>query len=555
MARLKRGDRIGPCELADFIDAGGNAEVWLARHDTFGDVALKVLKTKQAQSEPYARFRQEVETHKRIGERAGVLPLLDADVPAAPSASKRAWLAMPRADRLDVALRGASVETVADAMAGIAETLAGLLEEFGLGHRDLKPSNLYRYRDKPAVGDFGLVDVPGADELTEAGRHLGPWNFTAYEMLVDPINSAAAPADVYSFGKTLWVLISEQRWAPLGEQRADNRAFSLDQYRTHARISLLDELIERCTRHVPEDRPSMAEVARDLRAWLRAAAQAETNVDLSSWGQRVRELAAPRLTEQDRRRRLEEIAAEQSDRLASLLRPLDMALAREYPLAETDIWDEATYSDLRYHGGMGLPRIINEEARATRLPAGDETIPFVLTIGRYVAVTDDGLLHVAGSYNLGHDRVLGGGERWETGRISVPADSLEAHEAIGRVARELIDQADQWTRRFADALRQMNASESPEGDAMSGQEHSNLTSEQREQMRDERARETETNRRFLEMRGSADQEFSVRELVADVDDPKFDEVVARRVLDELVQSGEVLRRRVADGDEYTLAET
>lgn len=40
-------------------------------------------------------------------------------------------------------------------MAGIAETLAGLLEEFGLGHRDLKPSNLYRYQDEPAVGDFG----------------------------------------------------------------------------------------------------------------------------------------------------------------------------------------------------------------------------------------------------------------------------------------------------------------------------------------------------------------------------------------------------------------
>jgi hypothetical protein len=48
----------------------------------------------------------------------------------------------------------------------VADTLARLVEELGLGYRDIKPRNLYELDGRWLVGDFGLVDVPNAEELT-----------------------------------------------------------------------------------------------------------------------------------------------------------------------------------------------------------------------------------------------------------------------------------------------------------------------------------------------------------------------------------------------------
>ena len=169
---------------------------------------------------------------------------------------------MPIADRLDVALSHADLREVVNSVAKMADTLADLREHYDIYHRDIKPSNLYLQDGHPALSDFGLVALPDANDLTVAGRSLGPRYFLADEMIVDPMNADPGPADVFSLAKTLWVLCSDQRWPPQGEQHASNESYSIRKYRGHPISHHLDLLVERCTRYDPSLRPSMEAICR-----------------------------------------------------------------------------------------------------------------------------------------------------------------------------------------------------------------------------------------------------------------------------------------------------
>ena len=94
MPRHSKGEVVGKWELVDQLGEGGNAEVWRAS-DGEADVALKILHQRRADSEPYQRFRQEVQVLRQIGSHPCIVPLLDAELPEAPSKARPAWLAMP----------------------------------------------------------------------------------------------------------------------------------------------------------------------------------------------------------------------------------------------------------------------------------------------------------------------------------------------------------------------------------------------------------------------------------------------------------------------------
>lgn len=179
-------ERVGPWFVIDKLGGGGNAWVYKAKREGASEcVALKVLKSQKPLREPYLRFIREADFLRNLRIEDGILPLIDSSVPGHPTKESPAWLAMPIAQSIRDALDGAPLETVVDAVASIAETVASLAAR-GIVHRDIKPGNLYRLQDRWLVGDFGLVDIPDLEQLTREGRPLGPAHFTAYELIANP---------------------------------------------------------------------------------------------------------------------------------------------------------------------------------------------------------------------------------------------------------------------------------------------------------------------------------------------------------------------------------
>jgi hypothetical protein len=304
----RAGDVFGAYTLIEIIGGGGNADVWKASAPN-GHAAVKVLRRYRS-AEPYARFKREVEQLQKLGEDPGVLPYLDSSLPEHPTVKNPPWLAMPVATPLHIALGPApDAQTVVHAVAAIATTLASLHSR-GVSHRDIKPDNLYHHEGRWLIGDFGLVDAPDVEPLTEGANNLGPRHYLAPEMISQPASADGAAADVYSLGKTLWVLLTGQRFPPPGEQRLDNDAVRVSAYRPEPNMYPLDLLLETMTRHEPKRRPTAAMVAAELASWGRTPTTAPATADLSAFAERANQaVRGATATSQRRERRTSAVAA------------------------------------------------------------------------------------------------------------------------------------------------------------------------------------------------------------------------------------------------------
>jgi serine/threonine protein kinase len=264
--------RIDGWDLIEQIGSGGNAVVWRAKRGNGEAVALKILKDPRRNPERYERFRIEVDTLRMLTGTTGVLPLLDASVPASPSGATKAWMAMPLATPIQTALaQRPGLDTVAEAIGAIADTLAELQRTRGLYHRDIKPLNLYLWNGTWSIGDFGLVALPDKAELTAPGTLLGPKYYLAPELLNRPAESDPAAADVYAMAKTLWVLATGQNYPMPGFLSRDHEAFRISSYVSGEQVYLLDALVERSTGPEPKHRPTMRQFADELRAWVESS--------------------------------------------------------------------------------------------------------------------------------------------------------------------------------------------------------------------------------------------------------------------------------------------
>lgn len=444
---------IGPWQCEEELGSGGNATVWLATHSESGKrVALKVLDAKKQQSERYRRFVQEVEVLTSLGVYAGVLPLLDAHLPE-PGSGERAWLAMPVATPVTKALTGAGLETVIQAIRDIAQTLARLQVEHGIGHRDIKPGNLYRLDDNWLVGDFGLVDVPGGEDLTSSDRVLGPANYTAYEVIQNPKTAASGPADVYSLAKTLWVLGTEQNWPPPGPQLANEHGFRLSDLRVHPKAPELDRLIERCTATDHTERPTMPEVVEELDAWRRLSREL-TSIDLSSFQTELRRKLGKELADRDLDDRRKDLARAAMQSLTERIRPLNDALRAAYAHTEVDIQHDQLTENLlsSKHLHWGVTPLLDLK-RTTKITVGESHFPFSLRMARAVILLPDGTLRLRWMLLVGRDRVMGS-EFSETdgGTFSAPVGSVQQDEMIEQFVVQLSTRLQDATKAFADAL-------------------------------------------------------------------------------------------------------
>lgn len=317
----RAGERFGPYELLTFIDSGGNGEVWRATAGDGSEVAIKVLYTRKADSEPYQRFQRELEVHRRIGTRIGVVPTVAGEAPDQPSRASPAWLAMPLATPLEVALQPNQIDDVVRAVAFIASTLADLADKFELSHRDIKPQNLYIYDGQPAIGDFGLAELPDVVSLTGARENVGPLYFLAPEMLHAPGSADGKPADVYSLAKTLYVLAKGDRYPPLGHQVVSDS--DLPSYFPGVDLASLVLLIERCTAQRPMSRPTMREVAAELTSWLTSPdLAASTPVDLTHAASALLAAIEPGRQVEERRAKTNVLALQVMNEMKEALVPI-----------------------------------------------------------------------------------------------------------------------------------------------------------------------------------------------------------------------------------------
>lgn len=418
--------RLGPWRLIEELGSGGNATVWRAVSVNFPDpVALKIINTTHANREPYQRFVREIDFLRSLEDATGVLPLLDAHLPDKPSKVDKPWLAMPIARLLADALREQPLEVVVSALAVIAATLSRLAKDHDVAHRDIKPDNLYQLDGDWLVGDFGLVALPTTEKITRSDRPLGPTFYRPYEMIENPKEADPFPADVYAFGKTLWVLATGQNYPPSGHQPATTRKFSIADLRVHPHAALLDELVDRATRLDPTQRPTMGEIASDLDRWTALAAEPPI-LDLSEARARLQKQLADELDADDLLEQRKELALAAVRRMNEIFAPLDAGLKSVHPRAQVNIPpDQYMTNVLSTLRTSGSPEIVFKFLRMSQITSGPSHWIFALRLGRGLELTAEGETIVRVHIDVSHPGMSGTTCSWHSEEYVAPVGSVE----------------------------------------------------------------------------------------------------------------------------------
>jgi len=446
-----RRQAVGPWTLHEQLGRGGNGTVWNATGpDAETAVALKVLNVTKIEHESYKRFVREVSFLRRHQGMPGLLPLLGSHLPDQPSKADRPWLAMPIATPIAESLAGRPLTDVVTAVAAVAGTLACLEADFGIAHRDIKPGNLYELDGDWLIGDFGLIALPDVEPLTQDGRQVGPAHYTAYEMILSPTTAEPHRADVYSLGKTLWVLATGQAWPPEGNQPVGTRGFEIGDFRPHPRTATLDQEVDLMTRLRPEERPSKAQVARDLAAWQSLEA-APAVFDVSAARSRLREklqfeIAGQDIVEQDK-----DLAHAAVRRLQELTAPLNAALKDLYPRTQVDTTnDEMTQNIVR----VRHPRqqVLFRWQRCTLVAPFDRSSSTTLRLSRSLELLGNRRIVLNLLVLVSPKATMGNYFTWESGDRSAAVGSIEAEQMLEGAIAELSQALKQGIDVFVERL-------------------------------------------------------------------------------------------------------
>ena len=435
------GQQVGPWTLGQQLGRGGNASVFVAtRAGADEQIALKVINTTKVEREPYQRFVREIGFLREHQTMTGLLPLVDAHLPDQPSRTDQPWLAMPIATPIANALRGCPLADVIKAVATIADTLWRLQRDHNIAHRDIKPGNLYELNGAWLIGDFGLVATPDRDGLTAQGRPLGPAHYQAYEMIRDPSTADPHPADVYSLGKTLWVLATDQNFPPEGHQPAGTRGFGIVDFRPHARAAALDQEVDLMTRLHADERPSKEQVARDLAAW-KALASEPVVLDVSAARARLHEKIGPQIAEQDTQAQRKELALAAVRNLQELTKPLNEALTSLSARTEVDsATDKMTTNILKSHGGLGSAQPAFRWHRCTIVQPLNGPVTMTLRMARSLELMEDGDLRLHLMVDVGPDGVMATMFNWHRPMASAMVGTVKAEQMLDDGVRELVEQ-------------------------------------------------------------------------------------------------------------------
>jgi serine/threonine protein kinase len=144
-----------------------------------------------------------------------------------------------------------------------------IIHNEGYSHRDIKPDNLLIYDGRVVFSDFGLVSHEGIARLTVENEKVGPWNTIAPEMKRYPHSMRDfRPADVYSFAKLVWIILTEDEYCFDGQYDKDKK-FSLESYDLEIEtLECIHQLLMESTNDDLTSRPSIKGVLDQIDNWF-----------------------------------------------------------------------------------------------------------------------------------------------------------------------------------------------------------------------------------------------------------------------------------------------
>ena len=260
--------RLGRYELGDKLGEGAMGLVFRAR-DTLLDrvVALKTLPFEGASDEIQQRFRREAEAIGRM-DHPHVVKVFDLG-----ENSGRLFMAMELLDGEDLRRLIASQADIpiTERLRIFAEVADGFsyAHSRGVVHRDIKPANIMVTKQGTAkILDFGLARMETHQTLTRKGVILGTPDYMSPEQATG--KPADPRSDVFSCGAVFYEFITG--FKPFRGATLHAVLFNIVSEPTTPVLTLAPEtptrvaaLIHRMISKNPADRPSMDDVAEELR--------------------------------------------------------------------------------------------------------------------------------------------------------------------------------------------------------------------------------------------------------------------------------------------------
>ncbi len=272
-----RGSKI-TFKKAKQLGSGGNGDVYkIKTEDINFEAVVKLLRFRRSnhlnrfEKTKYERFKHEINTLEELNkEMDGLLPLIDYYTPDNPNYYNRPWYVVPYAKTFKAVVLGNDInmEEKIEYIREIAVILRNLHKR-GYAHRDIKLDNVFVYEQNIKLGDFGLVWHESLDGLTRTNEGIGAWTTIAPEMKRNASEIMLPfPADVYSFAKLIWIVLTEDELCFDGQYEKD-KPFTLDCNNLGVNtIEDIHELLNRATNDDFSKRPKINECIEIIDKWF-----------------------------------------------------------------------------------------------------------------------------------------------------------------------------------------------------------------------------------------------------------------------------------------------
>jgi hypothetical protein len=278
-------------------------------------------------------------------------------------------------------------------------------------------------------------------------------------MLNDPKAADGRPADVYSLGKTLWVLATGQNYPLPGVHDPTFKAAAIASYRDDGRSASVDELLRRMTLLDPASRPNPDLISHELEILAKEPVP-DAPPDPTSSLSRLRAALVPHFTREGEEGRQQALAERAMTRMTNAIEEIVALIHRETSLA-SERWFEVPEL-WGFHTHLGSARIDWEDKAGIAFEAGGKTFRWRLGLGVKCQLLSDGnlVIHVGYDFNRflnGRKEIktMAGPHGWEEqGNAMNGGPSCD--ELMSRLVSGLQSNLPSTLDKFAQLMRQVS---------------------------------------------------------------------------------------------------